>query len=257
MDQFSSRITGNREIAENYFELSFSWNSKEPPKPGQFITVRGNLGTSPLLRRPFAFSDYNSESGIAKIIYQRRGEATSILTNKRQEDSIDIIGPLGNSFPLPPEGHSPVLVAGGIGLGPILFFSKYLKASGREALLVFGARNRLLVPQLLSDRAEGSLGVEICTDDGSLGFRGNTADFLKGKDLENAEFYACGPYPMMKAVHGMAEEQDSDCWVSMEQIMACGVGACVGCAIEAKGERPYVRVCTEGPIFNSKELVWA
>ncbi|MBN2510802.1 MAG: dihydroorotate dehydrogenase electron transfer subunit [Spirochaetales bacterium] len=256
MNQFSAHVTKNREIALDYYELSFIWSADNTPEPGQFITLRCGTGTAPLLRRPFALSSYNPETKTARIIYQKRGEATTLLTAKHPEDTIDIIGPLGNGFPAPSEGSRPVLVAGGIGLGPVLFLAKAMRETQTPPLLIFGARNRYQVPLEIIEPLSASIDIAVCTDDGSQGFKGTAADYLQEHCPEHPEFFTCGPHPMMKAVYDLSRTCRARCWVSMEQIMACGVGACMGCAIAVKGEKPFARVCVEGPVFDGDAVVW-
>ena len=256
MDHFTSRVIGNKAIAESYYELSIHWHSGQSPLPGQFITLRGGTGTAPLLRRPFALSSYDESTKVAKIIYQKRGDATSVLSGKQAEEELDIIGPLGNSFPMPEDGQQPVLVAGGIGLGPILYLAKTMEARGLSPQFVFGARNRYLIPTKILGPVSHTIDLHLCTDDGSLGFYGTSVDYIRSRCPKNPVFYTCGPHPMMKAVHELSVEKSAGCWVSMEQVMACGVGACMGCAIETRGDRPFARVCADGPIFKSTLLVW-
>ena len=208
------------------------------------------------MRRPFAYSD-SGDNGFS-FIYEIRGSATRDLADLDDGRSVDWIGPLGSAFPEAPVESRPVLIAGGIGVGPILFLARELAETGAEILVLLGSRNAGLVPRLeWPETAE----VRICTDDGSHGIHGTALDGLTGTDLTNAAFYTCGPNPMMAAVHRLALDTGRPCWVSMEEMMACGVGACQGCAIPVIDEndlsRPaYKRACVEGPIFDSRELVW-
>ncbi|MBN2535401.1 MAG: dihydroorotate dehydrogenase electron transfer subunit [Spirochaetales bacterium] len=266
MKQIQAKVTGNNQIAKDYYKLVFSWEPPPDtgpgdsypdfpnPQPGQFITIRVSETTVPLLRRPFAFSGYNAETGEASIIYLKRGKGTEILAGKCPGEYIDIIGPLGNYLKKPENKQKPVLVAGGIGLGPLLYFSSMLDQWQIPHLFIFGARTARYVPDMNSLK-----NVAICTDDGSKGFAGTVADFLNNfeeKELEHTMLYCCGPLPMLKACHGFATEYDLECYVVMEQIMACGVGACMGCTIKLKKPQGYARVCTEGPVFKSRDIAW-
>ncbi|ADN02993.1 dihydroorotate dehydrogenase electron transfer subunit [Spirochaeta thermophila] len=251
----SVEILGQREIARGYYLLEFSYPSTAPaPNPGQFFTMRIGNGPVPLLRRPFAFSSYTD--GKAACIYQRRGRATTMLTTYRPGDVLDIIAPLGRPFPLEaPSPHPPVLVSGGIGIGPILFLSRVLEAQGRPHLLLLGARSAdLLPPHRPGPRTE----LVLCTDDGSTGFHGTTVDYLSSAErlVPNTVVYACGPTPMLKALARLAEAAGAQLWVSVEQTMACGVGACLSCVVPTTGSTRYARVCTEGPVFDAKEIAW-
>ncbi len=258
MSHLTPRILSNTPLCTDFHELTFGWEQGLPePLPGQFVTVRVSDGTTPLLRRPLAFSGIDSARGTASFICQKRGTATELLVGKREGDTLDLIGPLGNSFPEPAPGKKAVLVAGGIGLGPMLFLAKRLAAAKAAVVFVYGCRGKALIPT--SDSFKRASPV-VCTDDGSEGFHGTSVDYVKTLPpavLDNAEFYACGPNVMMKACHEVAQQHGAKCWVSMEQVMACGVGACMGCAVRVKGMgQEYARVCADGPVFGSEVIAW-
>lgn len=252
MKQFFGTITGNRPLSSDYYKMEFTWDRKAGiPLPGQFFTARISDGIEPLLRRPFAFSGFDRRKTTCSMVYQRRGRGTDILSGKRKNERLDIIGPLGRPFPLPGRGKRALLVAGGIGLGPLLFLAAQL----RNAALVFGCRSKTFVPPA---RTFAGARPVICTDDGSAGFRGTAADYLKSIESSvgrDTIVYACGPLPMLKACHEFAAGRGCECFVSVEQVMACGVGACMGCAVKS-AEGGYLRACTDGPVFDSKELKW-
>lgn len=252
MKQFRGKILGNRPLSADYFELEFMWDRHAGrPLPGQFFTLRISDNTVPLLRRPFAFSAFNAKSSCASMIYQKRGRGTAILAGRRKGEVLDIIGPLGRPFPMPAGKRKVFLVAGGIGLGPILFLASRL----RKVQVIAGFRTKSLVP---APSVYAGTRPVICTDDGSKGFRGTATDYLKSIERAfagNAVIYACGPLPLLKACHELAQGNGCECHVAVEQVMACGVGACMGCAVKTvDGE--YKRACTEGPVFNSRELQW-
>jgi len=256
MQQFDSIIKNNQKIADSFFTLEISWDSQDTPSPGQFLTLRVSDDTSPLLRRPFAFSGFDPSKKRCSLIYQKRGRGTELLVGKQSDEVINIIGPLGKSFPLPQEKGQVLLVAGGIGVGPILFLASQLKGLNYEYSFIFGCRNRSFIPDTQQFR---DLNPIICTDDGSEGFKGTTGDYLESIEdtvLPGNTIYSCGPHPMLRACHELAQRRAGTCWVSVEQVMACGVGACMGCVIKTKGEPGYARACKEGPVFSSKDLVW-
>jgi NAD(P)H-flavin reductase len=153
---------------------------------------------------------------------------------------------------LPQAGQSPLLFAGGIGLGPVLFLYNELKAQGLPARFFYGARSKPLVPrECLPENAE------IYTDDGSLGAQGRPAEIIASGELgANPIVYACGPKPMLSRLAELTEARGIPCYVSVEQNMACGVGACMGCNVLVRDERGSVRACAEGPVFDAKELLW-
>jgi dihydroorotate dehydrogenase electron transfer subunit len=171
-----------------------------------------------------------------------------------------VLGPLGRPFPPPGRDEDPVLIAGGIGLGPMFFLFRSLVGdvpASRPPVLLIGARTAELLP----DPAVIPTGrVVLCTDDGTAGFRGTPVDYLRSPEgstlTRHAVLYACGPRAMLAACHELSQACDSECWVSLEQVMGCGVGACMGCAVRTTGEQRYARVCTEGPVFRSGDIAW-
>jgi dihydroorotate dehydrogenase electron transfer subunit len=256
MKQFLATILSNHSICSDFFEMTFSWDASVPaPLPGQFFTVRISRDTVPLLRRPFAFSAFDAAAATASMIYQKRGRGTEILTGKKKGDPLDVLGPLGKSFSLPNRGKKALLVAGGIGLGPVMFLANDIRSQGGDVSMVFGCRNAALIPAIDTFY---NLSPIICTDDGSSGFKGTTGDYLKSIESSitaQTFVYACGPMPMLKACHDITLRCGCGCFVSVEQVMACGVGACMGCAIRiASGG--YKRACIEGPVFDSREIQW-
>lgn len=225
------------------------------PRPGQFFTLMPPSFPSVLMRRPFAYSGAD-QNGFS-FIYEIRGPVTQALSAMPDGAELDCIGPLGSAFTRPEPDRNPVLAAGGIGIGPLYFLAADLASAGYQPLLILGARSSELVPDL---KWPDGISVEICTDDGSQGTKGTVVAALKRADPDNALFYTCGPRPMMAAVHRLAAESGCRCQVSVEEMMACGVGACQGCAVEintgADAEKQYLRVCAEGPVFDSEDLRW-
>jgi dihydroorotate dehydrogenase electron transfer subunit len=255
--QTISKVINNKQISNKFYQIDFEWKKENSiPLPGQFLTVRVANTTAPLLRRPFAFSGYNSSENTASFIYLKRGLGTEILTSKSTGDTLDLIGPLGNSTVQDESVNDYVIVAGGIGLGPMLFTAKYLQKLGREVLFILGYQDKADIPN--SDSIKHVTPV-LCTDNGSEGFKGTTVDYLRVMDkmiIENVIIIACGPLPMLKGCHEIAQNHNLECRVSMEQIIACGVGACMGCVIKIVKEPGFARVCEEGPTFNSRDIKW-
>jgi len=262
MKHFSAIITSHRQLSSDFFELTFEWNTDTPiPMPGQFCTIRVSPFSSPLLRRPFAFSAYDAQKSTASIMYKRRGPATEIITAKETGDTLDIIGPLGSDFiSVANNAHfSPVCVAGGTGLGPMLYLCNYVKQQGKDAILVLGCRSKNQIP--VQDVFSG-LHTIIATDDGSEGIKGTSLDALATLTIDmynNKTVCVCGPLPLEKGCHEWAQKNGLPCFVSIEHVMACGVGACMGCAVkvtDANNSTGYVRACTEGPVFFSERISW-
>jgi len=190
------------------------------------------------------------------MIYWRRGVGTRILSGYEADDTMSVMGALGVGFPEPAPEAVPLLVAGGVGIGPVLYFANTLAASGRHPVLLMGARTRAYLPAMTT---HPQVQLRVATDDGSEGFAGTVIDLLRRTISVTAgslELYLCGPDPMLRAGHYAAVEHDIPAWVSMEQTMGCAVGACMGCAVRVTGPEQYARVCTEGPVFRSTEIVW-
>lgn len=247
-------IISQKKISKDYFELKFSLPIEtELPRAGQFLTFAVSESSQPLLRRPFAFSSLQKEKNTASIIYQQRGEGTSLMTKWTREKKVSYLGPLGTVFPEMSKNRHPVLLAGGIGTGPMLFLSQTLSEKKIVHTLIFGCRTQGMVPELMIPEL---CDYHICTDDGSVGFKGNVIEKLIELNIKEPELFACGPLPMLKGAHILAQEQKCELYVSLEEMMGCAVGACMGCVVETSDDRKYVRVCKEGPVFNSKELRW-
>ncbi|MBF0244509.1 MAG: dihydroorotate dehydrogenase electron transfer subunit [Planctomycetes bacterium] len=255
MKQQKAQILSHQPISDDYHQMSFSLAAGDSnPLPGQFFTLRVSEEVAPLLRRPFAFSGYDAAKGRASFIYQRRGRATALLAARREGEIIDVIAPLGRAFPWPAQGAPCTLVGGGIGLGPLLFLARELLVKANPLRLVLGYRSAAHIPE--RSIFEG-LEVDFCTDDGSEGFRGNAVACFASRAAQAGEvIYACGPEPMLAGCSRLAEERGAPCWVSVEQVMACGVGACMGCVVKVRREPGYARACSEGPVFDSREIVW-
>jgi dihydroorotate dehydrogenase electron transfer subunit len=254
MKQFESEIISNGQISDGFYEMSMSWDAVAGvPQAGQFLTLRVYPDSVPLLRRPFAFAGYDESAQIASIIYQTRGRGTEILAQKQSGEKIDVIGPLGNIFPIDGSQKKSIAAAGGIGLGPILFLTSTLRKRGIDTEFVFGCRNKSLIPNsaLFNDAA-----ARICTDDGSAGYKGNTVQYINTEIKPDARtvIYGCGPEPMLKSLCGLTDSSGAKVWVSLEAMMACGVGACMGCAVST-GDG-YQRVCKEGSVFDGRDIVW-
>lgn len=256
MKQFDAEILENRELAEDYFEMFLSWpEDVRVPFPGQVVSLNVERAITPFLRRPFALASFRRETRVASIIYHVRGPATERMAQKRPGEVIDTLGPRGFYFQVAKE-RRPLLVGGGVGTGPMVFAANWLAAKGYEPRLILGYRTASLFPKL---SLAPLVSLQVCTDDGTQGFRGTTVDYLRSlgeDDLDDAFVWACGPNAMLKAVHFWAHPLGIPCKVSLEEVMACGVGACVGCTVATTDERKMVRVCTEGPVFSSEVIQW-
>lgn len=226
-------------------------------RPGQFVMIRTGEGRDPILRRPFSLHQ-TSTSGRIQILYKVIGRGTELLSRYRQGDALSVFGPLGHGFDIRTDKPA-CLVGGGMGIAPMLFLAKRisrLKNDASKDVIFFGGRTREEVAPLVDDFKQ--IGMRHCyaTDDGTYGFKGFITDMLKKEHVPtDSVIYACGPDPMMKQLHLYAQSRGLECQVSVESVMACGMGACLGCNIPAK-EGGYVHVCYEGPVFNTEELEW-
>jgi len=237
---------------------------------GQFTMLRVGNGLDPLLRRPFSFHRVFPRDGVMEILYRVVGRGTWQLSQYRPGTALDLMGPLGNAFDIPREDAGPiVLVAGGIGIAPLFELIGRLAADGVQdpstgIHLFYGARTaaELLPPESFSD-----LGISVhwSTDDGSFGYRGYVTrlfqQFLEARAIRPAVVYACGPLAMQYRVAKWALLHRIPSQLSLESLMACGVGACLGCALPAPvpgdpSSDRYVHVCKDGPIFSAGSIQW-
>jgi dihydroorotate dehydrogenase electron transfer subunit len=227
--------------------------------PGQFVMLRVSDNLDPLLARPFGISAVIQKRSI-ELYYQVIGRGTGLLTAARPGSTLVLHGPLGNGFPVPEKGTVPLLVAGGSGFPPLLFFaSRY----GKRAVLFAGSRDKECLPPAaaMKDFRSRVHAVRYATEDGSRGTCGFVTDALAGylereAGAGTSVIYACGPRAMLAAVAGLAARHAVPCYVSMEERMACGLGVCMGCSIAIKAGG-YKRACKEGPVFDSRDIAWS
>jgi dihydroorotate dehydrogenase electron transfer subunit len=227
--------------------------------PGQFVMLRVSDNMDPLLARPFGVASVPSRSTI-EILYRIAGRGTSLLTRVETGHTLQFIGPLGKGFPMPQKGTTAVLVAGGSGFPPLQFFSQ---CAAVPVHLFVGSRYKECLPPtgVLKRFREQCTTVHVATEDGSMGVQGLTTDILntflgRMEKKTHLVLYACGPHAMLAAVSRIADEHTMPCYVSMEERMGCGLGACMGCSVPMKAGG-YKRACKEGPVFDSRDVEWA
>ena len=248
-------INENRHIHAIYSLLILSPKSGEKlpkMKPGQFVQIAIDGSKTTFLRRPISINFVDYANNQLWLLVRKAGDGTSRLIDMKAGDTLNIILPLGNGFTIPNNKEAKLLLAGGgVGIAPMLYLGQVLKENGFAPQFLIGARSASDLLELEQLKAIGE--VHISTEDGSMGEKGlvTTNSVLKN-DIDL--IYCCGPAPMMKAVAKVAKEINADCEVSLENMMACGVGACL-CCVEntVKGN---VCVCTEGPVFNINQLTW-
>ncbi|MEE8574997.1 MAG: dihydroorotate dehydrogenase electron transfer subunit [Thermodesulfobacteriota bacterium] len=264
-----AEILYNKPVTSTHRVMGLKWKCP-PVRPGQFVMLKPNKDYDPLLRRPFAV--YSVLGGRKKtlsgtgieILYKVVGKGTGIMDGLTRGEKVDLLAPLGNGFSPPDRNKKLVLVAGGIGIASF----KLLALLNPGAVLLYGARGKSEVALAKALKVPG-LKIKIATEDGSVGRRGLVTDLLKDETTHNTVVYACGPTGMLKAVAGVASEQELSCFVSLERSMACGVGACLGCAVKtlnASAERAggacgcggggLKMVCSDGPVFDSSCIDW-
>ena len=281
----------NRKILPAYYRLGIGLKKVPSFKPGQFIMLRITEQVDPLLRRPFGVyrilgsrvrgqGSRVREQGI-EILYKVVGKGTRLMTALKPGDKLDILGPLGNSFELSHSTGDIIMIAGGIGIAPFYLLAERLKAEGFRQRLLFGGRSKDDLPGL-DDFKKLKINIKISTQDGSVGKKGLVTDLLKSElrtpNSKLQTIYACGPKGMLKEVERVAKTANAPCYVSLDNVMACGIGACLGCAVKSRAqsselrvqrlkglksplsalhsESSYKMVCKDGPVFDAWEIEW-
>ncbi len=258
MIEASTEVVFNKPVAKNTFFMGFRSNLMAgESKPGQFVMIKVGSGIDPLLRRPFSICGVNGD--VLLVLYRVVGRGTGILSEKKTGDRLQVLGPLGKGFELPEKDLRPILVAGGMGIAPLIYLSLKLERKNQKFLAGYGSSPEV-VP--LEQLGIVGLSLDLATEDGSRGHHGRVTALLESEissAKENAfAIFTCGPLPMLKAVSRLALSQNIPCQVSLESHMACGLGACQGCAVpNASGlSKPYAHVCQEGPVFDAEDLDW-
>ncbi|KKM12207.1 hypothetical protein SY88_04740 [Clostridiales bacterium PH28_bin88] len=254
-------VEENRELRGNYrLMVVKSPEVAGAARPGQFVHVRCGSGTVPLLRRPISIHRVWPGEGRVGLLYEVKGRGTAWMAGRKPGETLDILGPLGNGFRLAAGERRLVLVAGGVGIAPLFFLAEAARRGGRQVRVLLGGRNREMI-LAEDDLRQMGIPVEVTTDDGSYGHHGLVTGLL-AEVLEREEVdrvCACGPQPMLVAVTRLSVLHEVPCYVSLEEHMACGVGACRGCVVgirDAFGNISYRNVCTHGPVFEAREVVF-
>ncbi len=226
-------------------------------RPGQFVMIRMGQGMDPLLRRPFSICGVRDD--LVFVLYRVVGRGTQILSDAREGDALAVLGPLGTGFRWFDKACPPVLVAGGMGVAPLLFLADSVAAGPSAFFVGFGSADQVVRPDALGVQG---MGISIATDDGSAGHHGLVTELLEnhltGLTGNPGIVFACGPVPMLKAVAAITRKRGIPCQVSLEAAMACGLGACQGCAVRASSGqgRAYWHVCQDGPVFDATGVDW-
>lgn len=244
-------VVSQEQIATDIYSLWLRAEAAVSAKAGQFISMYTN-DSGKLLPRPISICEIDKENKQLRVVYRVTGENTGTeqFSKLVSGDEIEILGPLGNGFPL--KEKKAFLIGGGIGIPPMLELAKQLDA---EKQIVVGYRDELFLTEELSENGE----VYVATEDGSAGTKGNVLDAIRENGLTADIICACGPTPMLRALKTYAEENNIECYISMEERMACGIGACLACVCKSKEKDHHTnvhnkRICKDGPVFLATEV---
>jgi len=263
----NGKITGNIPVAPGHFILSIALPVTFPePSPGQFVMVRNLLSGKAMLSRPFSVHGFHRKrhQSVLELLCRVAGRETKLLSGLNAGAGVEVLGPLGKGFTTKENVKKILLVAGGVGVAPLAFFVRErTKDPSKAAISLFLGAKTGEIAVALAGNLSDSCTVQIATDDGSLGFHGPVTDILAAElhscDDERTQILACGPTPMTRALAALLSDNPVHCQVSLEERMACGVGACLGCVVpvrDTQGDEIYKRVCKDGPVFDLRELLW-
>ena len=250
-------VIRQKEIGDGIFSMWIQTeNIGKEAKPGQFVSLYSKDG-SKLLPRPISLCEIDRENSRLRLVYRVTGTKTGTeeFSGLKAGDTIPVIGPLGNGFSVEKaEGKRAFLMGGGIGVPPILELAKQMQCEKKQ--IVVGYRN---AQTFLKEEFEAVGELYISTEDGSVGTKGNVMDAIREQRLEADIIYACGPTPMLRAIKQYAEENGIECYISLEERMACGIGACLACVCKSKEKDAHSnvnnkRICKDGPVFLSTEV---
>lgn len=243
-------VSEKKFLNSSFFKLKLKSKKTLPEiNPGQFVEVQVNSDSKVLLRRPISINDVDSQTNEISLIIQTVGQGTKELAKINEGEEINLVYPLGNGFNI--EGENPLLVGGGVGIAPLLYLAKNFHAKGIKPKVLLGFRSQEQVIDL--KEYEKYADVYISTQDGSVGSKGLVTEneiFTQSYDT----IYTCGPTPMMKAISDYSLKNNIKCYASLENKMACGIGACL-CCVQNTTEG-HKCTCTEGPVFNVQDIIW-
>lgn len=248
--KMTAKVVSQEQLTDDIFSM---WIQAEEiaaaAKPGQFISVY-TKDASKLLPRPISLCEIDRAEGRLRIVYRVVGAGTGEFSAYQAGDDIEVMGPLGNGFTL--KDKKAFLIGGGIGIPPMLELAKNLDC---EKQMVLGYRDVLFLDKEFE--AYGS--VYVATEDGSAGTKGNVIDAIRENGLTADVIYACGPTPMLRALKAYAQEKGIECWLSLEEKMACGIGACLACVCQSREVDGHShvhnkRICKDGPVFSAQEV---
>ncbi|PWK12860.1 dihydroorotate oxidase B electron transfer subunit [Tumebacillus permanentifrigoris] len=251
-------ILEHREIADNMRWLAFEAPHDLQYEPGQFLHIRVTDGVDHLLRRPISLCRVDGGRNALVVAYRVGGKGTKLLAAKNVGDTLDVLGPLGKGFPLHDEDRHAILVGGGIGVPPMVELADQLTQRGVQVTTIVGFQSKNV--SILIDELTRYGEVLVATNDGSLGLQGFVTDYMTDELLASADrFYACGPTPMLRAVQARMTGRVEG-YLSLEERMGCGIGACMACVTSCvlpDGSVGFKKVCKDGPVFPAPEVYFA
>ena len=256
MKKITATIVSQEQLSEDIYSIWLSTGEVAAlAKTGQFVNVYVN-DKSKILPRPISLCEIDKENNRLRLVYRAGDHATGTrqLSSYVNQETIELMGPLGNGFSL--EGEKPLLIGGGIGIPPMLQLAKEFYEKGIRPMTVLGYRTNDLY---LFEEFKLYADVYASTDDGSFGTHGTVIDAIKENGLGMDVLYACGPTPMLRGVKQLGDEKHITAWISMEERMACGIGACLACVckttdVDHHSHVHNTRVCKEGPVFDAREV---
>lgn len=246
-------VTENRRLTDSFFVLKVHSTEGLPEiRPGQFVQALVTESTATFLRRPLSVHDVDYAANTISLLVQIAGPGTERLSRLKPGEKLNLIYPLGNAFTLPSAGERVLLTGGGCGMAPLLYLARKISETGVKPHFALGFRNR---SRILEHDEFKKLGpVWLSTEDGSEGQKGFVTDIPAFRDETWDRVYCCGPEPMMKAVAALCRKRAIFCEVSLENLMACGMGICLCCIVPTTSGN--LCSCTDGPVFNINDLKW-
>ena len=252
----TAKVLSQKELAPGIYDMWISTALAKQAAAGQFIGVYPK-DKSTLLPRPISICEVEKEEEKLRIVYRVAGKGTGEFSSYQAGDEVEILGILGNGFPVA-EGKDKkvVLMGGGIGIPPMVELAKELREAGVSVIAIAGYRDSQM---FLKEDLEKYAGVYVATEDGSEGVKGNVLTVMEEKNVQADIIMACGPMPMLRGIKKYSEEKGIKAYISLEERMACGVGACLGCVCKTKKVDHHshvnnARICTDGPVFDAEDV---
>jgi dihydroorotate dehydrogenase electron transfer subunit len=265
--QINATIIDNEQLSPDTYRITLNAPEvTESAMPGQFVMIKASDESgSPLIRRPLSIHQASAD-GSLQILFKKLGQGTSFLARRKKGEMLNVLGPLGKGFSIPANPAPICIIGGGIGVAPLFYLTQkiiQLAADIQEIKVLLGATTASELTPIEREFRDLGVEVHVSTDNGSAGHHGLVTDLLSSKLSAETKWnvLSCGPYPMLKGVVELCKTKKYPCQVSMETMMACGISACLGCAVRSSAQstnkvEPYLHVCKDGPVFQANELEW-